>query len=1081
MNSNTLVVPMVLHALAVDPIVEQHQANRRFQRDYEQLDHFLTAEPEAFSGKIQSLEQGIYLHWILPDYFLKPNGDEVESAYPVVPNRWVILRLSGPTNQRKIHSWIVESDQLHSPSGSPYRAEQGGHIRSTKIGKVVDGVGAWSETDSNKALFLTAMGSGDLTFSIYQPSCENVFSIVDKLEDLTEDELELDYIVLGWFANPLYDPLHGVHSMPEFEEKLRSFDWSVPDQTALFADQIVLKGQIQKVTWSRKGNPAYRHAAHHPNRHVIIAETSVDAISELLGSFKHSTPRKEEAIDHIVEALQYDLLRSFEEPGEEERLEHQIHRYGYRSSPGGTLWELVEPEGSTSSSLPQTIIDGIQEEDALLAELNDCQQWYDSEARKYSSFLQMLYEIWWKWNRRIVPENILEAYINKAHDSKIYVEELREACSARKKRLEQVLRRHRSKRIIKCLEMPRYWAPHDPVVMITGFQKASHQFMAGMLKCSIFEYDVDAEPQWPTMDLSKLPLHVASLLVNRLNDSTLTETWRQPWLPLFLEWEVEWEQVPYLGDNWTFDGYDRHMENGTATSMQRLKGRTILSPHAIFSLKSRFQDYAKQHPDEKAAEDVVKFIEKLDHWDVLSQSLGGFHLQLLQRDDRIHPVPGFGEIDFVIDKILGSEFRSMPDPSAAAHPDEATFQPIRGGKLRVTRLEVMDGFGQLDIVPIGQRHMIAESVRPLVSSGSEVELKPRLVQGTRLNFQLVTAEPEHAEHSIQFANPVCGWVIPNHMNRGLSIYDPDGTPLGHLRLWENLQGEKIVKWEDAPQIRNSLALSSTHTHLRSAIRGMIAAGGDEFATFLKVIDDTLWVIDPKQHEAEQVLAAFMGRPLVLVRAKLSLELKGLPVYSAGSVYPRDRNENYLRQKYEIKLGNLHLKQDGVLGYFIGDRYDRFYSVYRPNNQQSNYVQQIGTKRSEHENAHYLRLSFQEPHNEAYVTLLMDPFAAAHATSGILPVKDLTLKEKFRTKALQNMEVYFTTGPLLTVETVNEMNETSLLLPLPNSNKTKWSWIERSRNKPDEWLEYTIQEQDEKDPPTRDLPSIREGMYRLKLK
>ncbi|MFB5675796.1 hypothetical protein ACE3NQ_24955 [Paenibacillus terreus] len=1079
MNSNTLVVPMVLHALAVDPIVEQYQANRRFKRDYKQLDQFLTAEPEAFSGKIQSLEQGIYLHWILPDYFLKPSEDKEESAYPVVPNRWVILRLSGPTNQRKLRSWIVESDRLHSPTGSPYRVEQGRYIRSTTIGKVVNGIDAWSETDSNKALFLTAMGSGDLTFSTYQPSCENVFSIVDKLDDLTEDELELDYIVLGWFSNPKYDPLFGVQSIQEFEAKLRSYDWSVLDPNALFADQIVLKGQIQKVTWSRNGNPAYRHAVHHPNRNLVIAETSVDAISELLGSFKYDIPQKEESIDHIVEALQYDLLRSFEEPGEEERLEHQIHRNSFHSSPGGTLWELVDPEDSTASSICPTGC--VQEEDALLAALNDSQQRYDSEVRKYSSFLQMLYEVWWKWNREIIPEDILVDYISESNELSRRVAILRGECLANKKGLEQVLREHRSKRIIKKLEMPRFWAPQDPVVMITGFQKASHQFMVGLLECSIFEYDIDAEPSWPAIDLSKLPLHVASLLVDRLNDTTLTDVWRQPWLPLFLEWEVEWEQVPYTGDHWTFDGYDRSMKNGTVASTQRLKGRTILSPHAIFSLKSRFQDYAKQHPNEKITEDVVKFIEKLDHWDVLSQTLGGFHLQLLQRDDRIHPVPSFGEIDDVIDQILGSEFRSMPVPSAATHPDEITFQPIRAGKLRIIRLEVMDGFGQLDVVPLGQRHMIAESVRPLASSGSEVELKPRLVQGARLNFQMVAAEPEQDEHSEQYANPVCGWVIPNHMNRGLSIYDPDGSPLGHLRLWEDLQGKKIVKWEDAPKIKSSLALSNIHTHLNRAIRGMVAAGGDEFATFLKVIDDTLWIIDPKGHETDQVLAAFMGRPLVLVRAKLSLELEGLPVYSAGSIYPRDRNENYLKHKYEIKLGNLHLKQDGVLGYFLGDRYNRFYSVYEPNNHQSNFVQQIGTKRSEHENAHYIRLSFQESHNEAYITLLMDPFAVAHATSGILPVKDIALMEKFRTKALQNMEVYFSTGPLLTVQIVEESNGTSLLLPVPNSNKTKWSWIERSRDEPDKWLEYAIKEQDEKDPPTRDTPSIREGMYKLKLK
>jgi CBS-domain-containing membrane protein len=46
-------------------------------------------------------------------------------------------------------------------------------------------------------------------------------------------------------------------------------------------------------------------------------------------------------------------------------------------------------------------------------------------------------------------------------------------------------------------------------------------------------------------------------------------------------------------------------------------------------------------------------------------------------------------------------------------------------------------------------------------------------------------------------------------------------------------------------------------------------------------------------------------------------------------------------------------------------------------------------------------------------MLIDPRAKVHATTGILPTKDITLPSKYVDIALKNMEVYFRIDPFLT--------------------------------------------------------------------
>jgi hypothetical protein len=67
-----------------------------------------------------------------------------------------------------------------------------------------------------------------------------------------------------------------------------------------------------------------------------------------------------------------------------------------------------------------------------------------------------------------------------------------------------------------------------------------------------------------------------------------------------------------------------------------------------------------------------------------------------------------------------------------------------------------------------------------------------------------------------------------------------------------------------------------------------------------------------------------------------------------------------------------------------------------------------------------------------VTLLMDPRASVHATTGILPIKAIDLPSEIYSKALQSIEVAFFTHPVL-------RGSQGLALPVPDESGFIWRW------------------------------------------
>jgi hypothetical protein len=65
-----------------------------------------------------TLKAGIHLHWSLPDALTNGIARDGEQGitFPLVPNRWLIIRRRGNLVEKK---WVVESDYLYPEGATP--------------------------------------------------------------------------------------------------------------------------------------------------------------------------------------------------------------------------------------------------------------------------------------------------------------------------------------------------------------------------------------------------------------------------------------------------------------------------------------------------------------------------------------------------------------------------------------------------------------------------------------------------------------------------------------------------------------------------------------------------------------------------------------------------------------------------------------------------------------------------------------------------------------------------------------------------------------------------------------------------
>lgn len=1119
--------------------------------------------PDAGTGSWQVFDWANARQFLIE---LKRDANAVESlavsdvriSFPEVPNRWLIVRFQNGMTKVEPTCWIVESDYLNAHDGTvsfldPAAQSLASPNVVSKIGKSQLLTAAWTENAATGAMYLRAVGPGDVTFSAYAPSAENVFSFVDGDAANLPENTALTYLVAGWYANPDFDPLDNPSAQAAaFVSQMQDLNWAIqgtPDLSRYagpVATRSIVHGMLHSLVWQTKTMPSgdSTQVPDDIGSHVKVAigNTSVEALSALVGA------AGAQDIDlTLLEALQYGSLDALDGVGGRTAVADKARQARYGATAGGQSWEIRAREVN-GAALPTTAAANPAGYAAGLAALNTAQASVNDQQRELAALQWTLYARWWKnQNYNVLglgptnpPDNMAQIGAALAAGSPEYAtlvgrigqlqQKIAAAFASGRIPLStdagavaayatDVLKLP-SSLLLQPKSAPRYWHPTDPVLVVSGIAVPDDAAPTDALPCRTLAQVVsgltigattvtaDGAAAFIPLPLANagIPAPVYALCkeaffldpanwnniaknlfmgnaqpadigtaiahaswadaASRAPLALSVAAWTQPWDPLFLEWSVKWfptysqndPNAPwqFKRDEWQFNGDDYawtglHLD---ASLVVGYTGRTVLSSHPVFNFENRLRDYiGKSRTPEPKLEKLDELLQAIGSWGVMSQRLSGLHDALVTRSTQ-QAWPPLGEVA----ALVQNQYQSAPDPSIGDKdydygPVSPTFFPQLGGFFVIDDIEVVDSFGQcISLLPANNnptggktsaftpiRSQQLTPANPNIAVGDYtpaqfVQQAFGLVQPAQLLMRWTDATTDADEVGLAAgANPVCGWILPNHLDAALAIYDQAGQLLGELR--ENLNQSSIA-WYPAPDSLNPVTGPELipNLHLRGVITGLMAAQKTAAATFdnfVKVIDESLWLVDPLGARSDPDLAVLIGRPLAVVRLKLGLALEGDAFANQSWADTFSANDNAVsKTAFGLRLGSLALREDGLIGYYAAGNFATFNSVHYPSglDASSSYVQPIGGTARNY-------LSLTPDGGEQFVTLLMDPRGSVHGATGILPVKEIALPNSFIESALGNMEITFSVGSLLT-------SAASIDIPRLAEQNGSWSWISR---------------------------------------
>ena len=538
-----------------------------------------------------------------------------------------------------------------------------------------------------------------------------------------------------------------------------------------------------------------------------------------------------------------------------------------------------------------------------------------------------------------------------------------------------------------------------------------------------------------------------------------------PWLPYSLTWSVYYyplQQTPagkaysYPADFITSQfkvGESELDYTGKPISLNdvfaQYENTIFLTPHANINLRKQLSSFIEAHPKDPIMETLKLILSKLGAKPVLSQALSGLDEALLMLKKEMQLPVADPQSSYPYDVFTDAVHQAVGPYNAGWPLSTNSYNPIRVGLMQVAKVTLVDVFGRN--VQVNQPKLLIRArdmQQTVLKPSPAIYLPPRLTQAARLLFRWLSADDDTVEMNTHPATtPICGWVLVNHLDRSLWIYDSKGNVYGALMLnWDRSQ----VLWQcapgsiyfglDAPQFFDKLGV--VNKHLKNFVLALYGNGGKDSAAyldaFMQALDLASVTIEPGNYAQYQANAALLGRPLALVRASLNLELMGDPAYSQSwedlthqvnqdvseGKFIWGNDHEFAKVNFPVKIGNVPQTEDGLAGYFKSDDYATFYCP-----------------AAEPGNPHVLpppddNLLVKGAADESAVviSMLIEPRGDIHASTGILPVKAINIPPDQYLDALEKLSLAFLSAPLLT-------SKRQLAMPLPAQSGGSWSWVE----------------------------------------
>lgn len=613
--------------------------------------------------------------------------------------------------------------------------------------------------------------------------------------------------------------------------------------------------------------------------------------------------------------------------------------------------------------------------------------------------------------------------------------------------------------ILKSEKGPRYWQPNEPVLLVSGndVKEGERQRVPATLNCVLYDINLGDNK---AIDYKSFPslINFDEILVS--NDKEKNGPWypdagsKGEWNPVLLQWEMllrdnnmpNMDEDQDMEENFITSGFNISTKKGdldykktpqreSNENIKLYSGTTVLSSHAKKRMTNCIDDYLKNsnaegvlpvsEQEKKLLEDTKKELEK-SHY--LSQSVGSFNAALLQMHQAMQ-LPTKDPMAFACHTTTEMVKEHMDGTVKHAPLPLFQFNPIRTGSIKLNQLAIIDNFGQVINVSTEEKNVkFSQSFCKYADGiGDRYYFPPRIVQPARINFRWLSATDDTAEMNDHPAtSPVCGWIIINNLDKSLLFYDTNGYALGCVICDENeIDKDSKTIWKPVPGQDKTTTI--VNTHLESVKAKYIGLSKKAFTDLIALLNDILHDIDPENFEQHMDLAMLMGRPIAVVRASVSLEIKGAPAINQGWDYfntdlkgGKRTTNNWENVKFPVMIGEPGILNDGILGFFKESKAN--------DNLAGSIFQSVNENNT-------LELSVtDEPIN---LTMLIDPRGLAHVTSGILPSKSISIPSSQFKRALKNMNISFFTRPLLT-----PADNESIHISLPDEKGYTWSWISK---------------------------------------
>ena len=387
--------------------------------------------------------------------------------------------------------------------------------------------------------------------------------------------------------------------------------------------------------------------------------------------------------------------------------------------------------------------------------------------------------------------------------------------------------------------------------------------------------------QWNgTSQFDQQSIAEAAGLVGTVPCVIAAAAWTNAWVPLYLDWEVSWTQ--YDPAQWTFDGEDFKLTSPAPAAAAAFSGRAVLTPNAVNDLYRTIQDYANNNPSDKDAQTLNNAIAGLPDADLLSVRLSGFGSLLQMR--QINTASFLPSANMIPSNLLPKTAGTLPYLPLTG---VTQYFPVPAGQFSITQLWAVDAFGQTLPIVLNSTPSPVHFAQPIRvdTQAATGQLPPRVIQPTRVEFDLLDAADGNIVAYDPSANPICGWLLPNHLDQGVSVYDQDGNAIGEV-VTAGAAPNQYLQWRPAPgnpqglgqppAITNPLLADVVNTYL---LNPPATTGVNNLQTLLKVIDETLSNFHPPIAGSVTSMAAAIGNPVAVVRAQVTVRLGGPPAHS----------------------------------------------------------------------------------------------------------------------------------------------------------------------------------------------------------